>query len=968
MAINLDTRVSGVARNEGFGNTIDAAPFVNAFNSQIRAGQQLQALGQRGSDFALAEQKLYNATQTDLLNIERKTTMNEFVNNTRNTKRRENLENDYRSGYDRINKDIIKKAPNDRIKALVAAEGNSYFASNFPSIQKEARVYRLNAQKTQVLDRVRALRIELTQTDDLLRKQELYKDINKLLIGGQDQGSLDPDEVSKELFEVAQIEESARLTKLLFQAETETEVDKILATAKYMDDPQAKALLEIRAYGWVGAKRRANITAQDRAERIKIRELKTRQEAYERDISARLYAPEDADIQWSPVTMEELIEKLEDGNITQSYFNRREEQISQGFVFKNRQTDPSELLRISDLVEKQLKDPYGEHIGIDDIELNHLLSNEHRSLMTQRLLTGKRSEADNAQTKYRKMLRQSLNVDAFVKMNKMTIVEAKNRTLYEYELRTNPLFGGKENPVDVFNEMMGKELNIDGPTHQTNKLIFQGLKDRIDPQFRVFVDGMDKDTGKVPNIAAMKDKIKAAVAGGTLDFEDAIEMTDVLKQMEAMGWDAETIEKLGGIKSKKTLNAEKKEKERQEKEDERLKAQELETLKQQKADDLAEEKARIAQEEADAKEAVRHQREMEARKVVEQQEREKLAGKKEQDRIAKLVKQWATDIREEVKAFENIDPDEMVKLIEPLFQEMGGFEAINQMLGQATKERTEERAEEQATLQAQHERVVGRVEAEQAGKARRAADAAQQESEAKVLAQRAKYKRYAESKGVKATTPITQGQRRIMRTDGITNSRQEVADSLMKHPLEALLEDGVREDIERLYRSEGLEILDWVISQKQKVKEQGATPEIKKTTAEARIAKEKAAQERKAQQKSEAKVLARRAAEEKAAKVKAADEKRKVVKLKRLQQEAQDKKDFAALAEIEKALAKQTTGLGNQTKYPNKLLLKRLQDLQSRNFDAIKGYGRKLGPIEIKEMETIEKEIKNRKLTPLPLG
>ena len=133
---------------------------------------------------------------------------------------------------------------------------------------------------------------------------------------------------------------------------------------------------------------------------------------------------------------------------------------------------------------------------------------------------------------------------------------------------------------------------------------------------------MDKDTGKVPNIAAMKEKIKAAVAGGTLDFEDAIEMTDVLKQMEAMGWDAETIEKLGGIKSKKTLNTEKKEKERQEKEDERLKAQELETLKQQKADDLAREEARIAQEEADAKEAVRHQREMEARKVVEQQERE----------------------------------------------------------------------------------------------------------------------------------------------------------------------------------------------------------------------------------------------------------------------------------------------------------------------------------------------------------
>ncbi len=427
----------------------------------------------------------------------------------------------------------------------------------------------------------------------------------------------------------------------------------------------------------------------------------------------------------------------------------------------------------------------------------------------------------------------------------------------------------------------------------------QGLEARIAPQFRVFVDGMDKDTGKVPNIAAMKEKIKAAVAGGTLDFEDAIEMTDVLKQMEAMGWDAETIEKLGGIKSKKTLNAEKKETEQQAAEAERLAEQKrAEELRRQEEDRLREE-ARIAKEEADAEEAVRHQREMEARKVVEQQEREKLAREEAQRKADKQMSDSLRAVSDIAKSF-NIDPDEMVKLIEPLFQEMGGFEAINQMLGQETKERAEERAEEQATLQAQHERVVGRVEAEQAGKARRAADAAQQESEAKVLAQRAEQKQAAEDKKVKEQ-------------ERVAKLRQQK-------------EDRLRE--------------------------------------EARIAKEKAAQEREKQQESEAKVLARRAAEKKAAEDKKVADEKRVVKLKRLQQKAQDEKDFAALAEIEKALAKQTTGLGNQTKYPNKRLLKRLQDLQNRNL----GIGEKLGPIEIKEMETIEKEIKNRKLTPLPLG
>ena len=894
MAINLDTRVSGVARNEGFAQTINPAPFVNAFNSTIQTGQQLQALGGKGSAFALAEQKLYNTTQTDMLNIERKTTMNEFVNNQRKIGKREFLEDDYRRGFAQINKEIVKKAPNDLIKALVAAEGNNYFATNFPSIQKEARVYRLNAQKTQVLDRVRDLRTELTQTDNLLRKQEIYKDINRLLIGGQDQGSLDPDEVSKELFEVAQVEESARLTRQLFQAETETEVDTILAKAKYMDDPQTKALLEIRAYGWVAAKRRANIAAQDKAARLAKEALEARQEAYQRDISVRLYASDEVRIrdfgEDSEVTMEELIEKEHAGDISEAYFEKRKEEIIQGFVFKNRQTVPSELLRISELVEKQLKDPYAEHIGIDDIQSSQLLSNEHRNIMTQRLLTGKRATADNVQQEFSQKLKAGLQIETFMAVGKDSDVKAKNAILYQYDLRTNPILGGKENPIDVYNELMAEELGIKTPLHNLNKLKLRGLKARILPRFRVFVKGIGKDAGDVPDVAAMKAKIKAAVADG-FDKNDASDMTDVLRQMEDIGWTAEESEKHGGIKSKKTLNAEKKERERKAAEAERLaKQKRREELRRQEEDRLREE-ARIAKEKADAEEAARHQKEMEARKVVEAQEKEQLAMEEAQREADKQMRSSLEAVSRIAKSF-NIDPDRLVESIEPLFQEMGGLEQINQALRQAAREKA---AEEKA----------------------RREEGARRKSEAKVIANRAAEKQAAKERAAEKQA-----------------AKERAAEKQAARKKE--VEKAQEEEDKRL------------------------AAELKQRQQE----EEKLSKEREAQQKSEAKVMANRAARQKEAEAKKEADKNRAAKLRRLQQEAQDKKDFANLAEIEKALAKKTTGLGNKTEYPDERLLKRLQNLENRNI----GIGEKLSPIEAKEMEVIKKEITIRKLTPLPLG
>ena len=110
MTIKLgDSRITPVNQREGYSDTINPSSFVNAWSGTIQAGQQLQQFGAKGFDMAVAEQKVYNSTQVDMLDIERKTKMNTFLNNTRNGGNPQYLEQDYNTAYKQINKDIIKK-------------------------------------------------------------------------------------------------------------------------------------------------------------------------------------------------------------------------------------------------------------------------------------------------------------------------------------------------------------------------------------------------------------------------------------------------------------------------------------------------------------------------------------------------------------------------------------------------------------------------------------------------------------------------------------------------------------------------------------------------------------------------------------------------------------------------------------------------------------------------------------------
>lgn len=65
MTIKLETSSPGVGLREGYSDTINPAPFVNAYNSSIRAGQQLQNLGERASVFVIQQKRLADSLSLD---------------------------------------------------------------------------------------------------------------------------------------------------------------------------------------------------------------------------------------------------------------------------------------------------------------------------------------------------------------------------------------------------------------------------------------------------------------------------------------------------------------------------------------------------------------------------------------------------------------------------------------------------------------------------------------------------------------------------------------------------------------------------------------------------------------------------------------------------------------------------------------------------------------------------------------
>jgi len=710
MTIKLgDSRINRVALREGYSDTINPSAFVNAWSGTIQAGQQLQNFGAKGFDMVVAEQKVYNATQTDLLNIERKTKMNAFLNNTRNGGNPQYLEQDYNTAYKQINKDIIKKAPNDRIRALVEAEGQSYLASNLPSIQKEARVYRLNGLKTGVITTLRGLRAEMIRTDDPVLKQDNSESINTVLSNAVAGGIMLPSEASDEMLKISKDQEAAFIRRKMNTAGTMEEFDKALATTLHMKD-ETKEMRRDQFRTRLRERRNLKVREEELAYKLgeRDRKLEERKKGAAAIISANDPDPN------KKIKLEVLETQFLDLEITkadylqakQDLFNPTEPAVeTDGDVYQgilediNAEGGPA--ITASGIFQKR---------GfLEDTHLNSLLS---------ALDKVENGTVDPRVTEGWKILSKSIGTPA--SLTRIGTLGLRKKVLVLNREFIDRYQAG-ENPIEVANDISNRWQESDDVTSDISQnRITRSLND-IPKKYR-----MSSKTDKldvIPDTLGMEQKINADSTLSSKEYIDLMDKVEIIKET----WSKELQEKHGGTKQADTLAA-------------IAKAQAEEAaLKQKQADDLAAQKAeeeRLAQLEEERKQAaIQHKKDMEAREVVEQQEREQLASKKQQAEADKQMRQSLSQVGEIAKSF-NIDPDKLIQSLEPLFQEMGGLEAINQILGQAA----EERAEEKAGLQAQHERVVGRIEAKREGEARRAADKAQQKSEAKVLAKRAKEK------------------------------------------------------------------------------------------------------------------------------------------------------------------------------------------------------------------------------------
>lgn len=736
MTIQLG-RITPVNQREGYSDTIDPSGFVNAFRGTIQAGQQLQNFASKGFDMVVAEKRVYDSTQTDLLNIERKTKMNAFLNNTRNGGNPQFLEQDYQTAYKQINKDIIKKAPNDRIRTLVEAEGQSYLASNLPSIQKEARVYRLNGLKTGVITTLRGLRGEMTRTDDPVLKQDNAESIKTVLSNAVAGGIMLPSEATDELLKISKDQEAAFIRRKMNAAETMEQFNNALETTQDMNE-ETKEMRRDQFRTRLRERRSLKLREAELAFKLGKRERDERHRVGDASIRDRANDPDPL----KRPNNDELDTLLTEDKITPSAYKDVKKEI-----LNPPTAEPDTNWDTYDQINEGIHHEDGPQWTASEIGNRKDLAGPQKTTLLAQLQEVEHG-TDSRVAQGWKIIKETVGTpEALSKGGRMALSKEVKVLNREFLDRIQGNDGRKkENPIEVANDISDRWLQADDVTSSTSQNRTARRLNDIPVKYR-----MSKDVNglRIPDTFGMKQKIND---DSKLSPQEYITLMDEVNNIKET-WSIEKQELHGGTKKADTIAAEVK------------KRAEEAALEQQKADDAAakkvEEERQVQLEEERKQAEIQHQKDMEARKVVEQQERENIAGKKQQAEADKQMKNSLSQVGEIAKSF-NIDPDKLVELIEPLFQEMGGLEAINQVLGQAADKRDTQQSTKQAEAQQQDEKRIasltkkeqqssGEVKEEVARLKKLGSDQdrlVQGSSEAKVLAKRAKEKQSSDARKV----------------------------------------------------------------------------------------------------------------------------------------------------------------------------------------------------------------------------
>lgn len=570
----------------GYTPTIDPGPFVRAYDSTIRAGQQLQNLGEQGVNVALKEQEVYNTTQINSTNAKRKVLYSELKTqllqpeNFDAHKYEQNLSNGLLGINKVLEKPNNKQIYNPYLKGLIQAEGSAFYASQISSIQKEARVFRVKALKAQGLENIRLLRQEELKMPDIPSNQLLRQDIDATMMQLVDDmvagGLLDPDDGVKEKTKIFKDREDAKIRKVVDNATRMSDVYDVLDKAQYQSAEEQEISL-IRAKDNIRTNRQQKIAEEKRLRLLGKEKLETLQEENARDFDARIFDPE----KFSGVTITELREARDNGLIKEKFFVSRVNMIQKGDPYADRPTDPDEYDRVEKLVEQQLKYPDRPTIKNSEIYSNDNLSNEARNILSGRLRGRGGTLTDNRRTEARAKVKEALLIEAYTKMGKVARVKKKRNKLIEFDRRVK----AGEDPDEVAEEMINAEIEINkNPLSKVSQI---DTDDRLKEIPQSILRVVKSPEGVVvPNIREMLKQANAGLESKLIDDDEYEATIDALEELQ-LKWSSEMIEKHGGIKSQATIRREKLEKEKKAKEDEEKRLQKIEDDKRQEEKEAA---------------------------------------------------------------------------------------------------------------------------------------------------------------------------------------------------------------------------------------------------------------------------------------------------------------------------------------------------------------------------------------------
>ena len=570
MAINLDRRIIQQTQLSGL-KQVDASPFVAAGQGFAQFGKDVQDLGAAAGNFAIRERKVFNATQINATDAQRTLQFSKLKNKLLEPENfnPHNFEADLTSGLEAINKTLAGSAPkNSRLSRIIAANGETFSASQAGTIGKEARVYRTKALKAQGLESVRVLRQEelaLPNTpSNALLKQSIDQTMMNIFDDMGASGLLDPDEVITEKNAIIQDRERTILRQKLETAETIEEYEAEVAKTR-MIDGEDKEFFEDKFRVRIRERERFKLAKEEHEYKMGNRDRDERLRMHEADILARLNDP---DISKRP-TDSELDELLSTDKISRTVFNQAQTDILNPPT-ATVETNPAEFQRILTEIDK----PEDERaITAGDIKGSKVISSTDANFLVGQLRSKVNGQESKEITASRRIMKDVIGTpEAFIAFERPMLL-AETKVLWrEYHDRIQ----AGEDPIEVANSITDKWRNAMDVTSGVSQNRVERQIKKLPEEYRKL--SANSDGLNVPDTAAIQDQAlkdyDSKVIGEDL-FNSIIEQANGIAEV----WTPKLQEKHGGRKTSSTVKRERLERKKLKEIEKEAEAQKLEAEK-----------------------------------------------------------------------------------------------------------------------------------------------------------------------------------------------------------------------------------------------------------------------------------------------------------------------------------------------------------------------------------------------------